>query len=135
MDDLSLPALENQDASRLPLGSLEKYAFSINRTSLLKESKDEDRNTADMKEDIDDNNENISTKASFVENSNEYIYYSMLNIDTQIQNLGENNTNNKNKLKQLQRQFDLLVEKLENSFVLLFFSLINVLLNIIIIRK
>ena len=92
MFSLELEFLGKQDASRLPFGFLEKYAYSSDRRALLNppskgenEKKSKEANDIEMDPDNKDGNINIGEKVDLIEGSEEHTYYSLLQIENEIE--------------------------------------------------
>ena len=95
-------ALGEQDSSRLPFGFVEKFAFGQNRRKLI-----------DKQDNNESKNEPI-VKCDLVYDSEEHAYYSMLQIENEIQQCYKNDGNDDDKrLDQLKKEFSTWIKKVE----------------------
>eukprot|EP01084_Bolivina_argentea_P298372 514154_1 len=104
-----LKALAEQDASRLPCGCLELFVFSTDRRKLLSLTKPNNDTKQDEKE------TNPQIKSVFITGSEDEYYYTMLQIENEIEKeslkQSNNNTHNRNKLNALQNEFNKWIDK------------------------
>eukprot|EP01083_Nonionella_stella_P305531 1066243_1 len=116
MSSSTYSALEKLDASRLPFAELEKYVYALDRRKLLDplSHTDEKKETDD---DGGDSNRMKQKQSTFIVDSEEYIYYKMLQIDNEIESEQiklKNSTNletNIQKIQKLQHEFEEYVAK------------------------
>ena len=133
--DSEFEFLGKQDSSRLPFGFLEKYAYSSDRRALLdpslngeNEKKSKEANDIEMDPNNKDASGNVGEKVDLIEGSEEHTYYSLLQIENEIEqcykqlNALENENDNQkitNKLNSLKKEFVKLMDHVVEGVLLL----------------
>eukprot|EP01084_Bolivina_argentea_P226929 383251_1 len=112
-----LAALAKHDASRLPCGALEKWVFSTDRRKLLSPKViGLDEKEEDTKGNDDDNNVSTPRKTLFVSGSEDEFYYTMLQIDNEIQKESLKKDCNQDIITKLQNEFNDYINKVKEKW-------------------
>ncbi|ETO04876.1 hypothetical protein RFI_32520, partial [Reticulomyxa filosa] len=97
----TLPALSKLDASRLPCGVLEKFVLSPNRKQLFGKS-GEEKKSEDKKNEL-------------IPGSEDYTFYSLLQLSNEVEALSSEKVPNNQKLEQLNKEIEKIYAELQSK--------------------